>query len=28
MYKLIEHGRASELSAGVQTLVQNWNKGE
>ena len=28
MYKLIEQGRASELSANVQTLVQNWNKGE
>ncbi len=28
MYKLIEQGRLSELSADVQTLVQNWNKGE
>lgn len=28
LYKLVESGRLSELSADVQKLVQDWNKGE
>ena len=28
LYKLVESGRMSELSADVQKLVQDWNKGE
>ena len=28
LYKLVESGRMSELSADVQRLVQDWNKGE
>lgn len=28
MYKLVESGRMSELSADVQKLIQDWNKGE
>lgn len=28
MYRLVEQGRISELSADVQKLVQDWNKGE
>lgn len=28
LYKLVESGRISELSADVQKLVQDWNKGE
>ena len=28
MYKLVESGRISELSADVQKLIQDWNRGE
>ena len=28
MYKLVESGRISELSADVQKLVRDWNRGE
>lgn len=28
LYNLVESGRISELSADVQKLVQDWNKGE
>lgn len=28
LYKLVESGKMSELSADVQKLVQDWNKGE
>lgn len=28
LYKLVESGRIAELSADVQKLVQDWNKGE
>lgn len=28
LYKLVESGRISELSADVQKLVQDWNKGD
>ena len=28
MYKLVESGRISELSADVQKLIRDWNRGE